>query len=801
MVGDKTTEKTAEILTSVNDKRLEVCNLTQQSSDPLITALKHVKGDYVAYVDAGVLCAPDEIEKQVAYLETHDDCSLCITSINAHSETAGQLCFLTTKELLDHADLQNPTFPFLNNPDLWNKILRHTNVHVVGKSTICNKTSSSERIGKLEKEIKTLKEQIKAKNQAMGQLSEENHRVNSLYAEIANSFFWRLTGPARKIMQRIKNFLSRHPRLLAICIFLKCLLREGYFPAKQKYRAFLPKANQKKLFEISDSKRKQQESTKFTKEIKISVLVPLYNTPEKFLIEMIDSVRNQTYKNWELCLADGSDNEHDYVGVLCRKLAAKDPRIVYKKLEKNLGISENTNACIEISSGNYIGLFDHDDLLHPSALFETAKAIESQNADMVYTDEVTFLGKVSNIVNFALKPDYAPDTLRSYNYICHFTTFSRELMEKAGGGFRPQFDGSQDYDLILRLTEQAENIVHIAKPLYFWRSHEQSTASSISAKPYIIEAAHKALTEHLTRIGLKGKVQDGVAPSIYRMNYDIIGEPLISIVIPNKDHTDDLDKCLQSIFEKTTYSNYEILIVENNSTEPETFEYYENIKQHEKVQVLYWEREFNYSAINNFGVKQARGDYILLLNNDVEILTGNWLQEMLMFAQRNDMGAVGVKLYYPDDTVQHAGVILGIGGVAGHSHKYFKKEDPGFMARASIIQNLSACTAACLMIPRKVYDEVGGLDEGYAVAFNDVDLCMKIREAGYLIVYTPYAELYHYESKSRGFEDSPEKVARFRSEIERFQSRWGKELEQGDPYYNPNLTLTHENFGVEIREQ
>lgn len=653
----------------------------------------------------------------------------------------------------------------------------------------------------LKEERENLQEQIHAKNEAIGQLTEENHRLSSNYIEIANSFFWRLTGPARRIMQRIKNFLSRHPRLLAICIFLKCLLREGYFPAKQKYRAFLPKANQKTLFEISAAKRKQQESTKFSKKLKISVLVPLYNTPEKFLVEMIESVQNQTFKNWELCLADGSDEEHDYVGAVCRKLAEKDKRIVYKKLDENKGISENTNACIEISSGNYIGLFDHDDLLHPSVLFEVANAIENQNADMVYTDEVTFQGAVSNIVNFAFKPDYSPDTLRSYNYICHFTTFSRELMEKAGGGFQARFDGSQDYDLILRLTEKAEKIVHVAKPLYFWRSHEQSTASSISAKPYIINAAHKALAEHLERVGLKGTVEDGAAPSVYRINYDIIGEPLISIIIPNKDHTDDLDKCLQSVFEKSTYKNYEILIVENNSTEPETFAYYEKIQQHEKVKILYWEREFNYSAINNFGVKEANGDYILLLNNDVEILSENWLQEMLMYAQREDVGAVGVKLYYPDDTIQHAGVIIGLGGVAGHSHKYFPKEDPGFMRRITLVQNLSACTAACLMIPRKVYDEVGGLEEGYAVAFNDVDLCMKIREAGYLIVYTPYAELYHYESKSRGFEDSPEKVARFQSEINRFRSRWSKELEAGDPYYNPNLTLNREDFGVEIREQ
>lgn len=641
---------------------------------------------------------------------------------------------------------------------------------------------------------------IRELNSEIQRLSYENQMLCNSLAEFNNSFFWRLTGPVRKVVQKLKNFLSKHQRLLALFIFAKCFVRHGLKAAKKKYREFLPENNPNNLFLISKRRKKEEKNTVFDKNIKISVLVPLYNTPKKYLEEMIASVTAQTYANWELCLADGSDDEHSYVGAICKKLAKKDSRIKYKKLDENKGISDNTNACIEISSGEYIGLFDHDDLLHPSVLFEVAKAINEKDADMVYTDEVTFEGDdVTNIVNFAFKPDYAPDTLRSYNYICHFTAFSRELMQKAGGGFDNRFDGSQDYDLILRLTENAKNIVHIPKALYFWRSHAASTASSISAKPYIIESAHKALAEHLQRQGLKGEVQDGVAPSIYKIKYEIKDEPLVSIIIPNKDHTDDLDICLQSIFNKSTYKNYEIIIVENNSTENETFEYYEKIKQHEKVQVVYWEREFNYSAINNFGVQYAKGEHILLLNNDVEIINEDWLEQMVMFSQRSDVGAVGVKLYYSDDTVQHAGVIVGVGGVAGHSHKYFDRNNPGFMARASIIQNLSACTAACLMIPRKVYEEVGGLEEGYAVAFNDVDLCMKIRNKGYLIVYTPYTELYHYESKSRGFEDTPAKVARFNSEINRFKSRWGKELEAGDPYYNPNLTLAREDFSLDIK--
>ena len=661
-----------------------------------------------------------------------------------------------------------------------------------------NKLNSEKDI--LNSKIKDKERQLKQANDNIVRMNYEMSVLCQSLEEFNNSFFWRATAPARKVVQKLKDFLSKHPRLLAMFIFLKAFLRHGYKAAKEKYIAFLPSNKAGSLFAITYERQKREKSTVFDKDITISILVPLYNTPENYLVEMIESVTSQTYSKWELCLADGSDDEHDYVGKICRKFAKKDKRIKYKKLDENKGISDNTNACIEISSGEYIGLFDHDDLLHSSVLYEVMKAICEKDADMVYTDEVTFEGDdVTNIVNYAFKPDYAPDTLRSYNYICHFTVFSRELMKKAGGGFNNRFDGSQDYDLILRLTENAKNIVHVPKALYFWRSHAASTASSISAKPYIIESAHKALAEHLERQGLKGEVLDGVAPSIYKIKYEIKGEPLVSIIIPNKDHTDDLDLCLQSIFNKSSYKNYEIIIIENNSTEQETFEYYDKIKQHEKVQVVYWEHEFNYSAINNFGVQYAKGEHILLLNNDVEILNEDWLEQMLMFSQRSDVGAVGAKLYYPDDTIQHAGVIVGVGGVAGHSHKYFHRSDPGFMARASIIQNLSACTAACLMIPRKVYDEVGGLEEGYAVAFNDVDLCMKIRKAGYLIVYTPYTELYHYESKSRGFEDTPQKVARFNTEINRFKSRWGKELEAGDPYYNPNLTLASEDFALDVK--
>ena len=551
-----------------------------------------------------------------------------------------------------------------------------------------------------------------------------------------------------------------------------------------------------KDYYISAQRREQEENAQFSKDIKFSVLVPLYNTPEKFLKEMIESVEAQTYKNWELCLADGSDKENSYVGEICKKYADGDKRIKYERLERNLGISENTNACIRMATGEYIALFDHDDLLHPSALYEVMRAICEHGADFIYTDENTFSEEPRDAYNPHFKPDFSPDTLRSYNYICHLSVFSRELLDSVGY-FRSEYDGSQDYDLILRLTEKAKKVFHIRKILYYWRAHKNSVAQDVGAKPYTEKKKKKALAAHLERCGLNGEVLDSSVPTTYHIKYEIDGNPLISIIIPNKDHTDDLEVCLKSLYEKSSYKNFEVIIVENNSTEKETFEYYEVLSQkHSNIKIVTWEGIFNYSAINNFGVNYAKGEYILLLNNDVEIINGNCLEEMLMFAQRKDVGAVGAKLYYSDDTVQHAGVILGLGGTAGHAHKHFNRTHPGYMARASIAQNLSACTAACLMMRRDVFDEVGGLDESFEVAFNDVDLCMKIRKKGYLIVFTPYAELYHYESKSRGNDSTPEKLERFRGEIDRFKEKWQKQLDDGDPYYNPNLTLTRDDFSL-----
>ncbi len=646
----------------------------------------------------------------------------------------------------------------------------------------------------------SIKRQSEALQDQQKQIQGQSMQIQKLTMDvqtIAGSFFWRITKPARVTVDALKRLIRKNEHAYQFCRLCKDILHSG---PRQGYRRIrkhlLDRRKTRKLINWpSAAEMAKQRRDTFPKSITFSVLVPLYNTPDQFLREMVQSVQAQTYGNWELCLADGSDAEHASVGEICRELAGTDARIKYQKLEKNLGISGNTNACIDMATGDYIALFDHDDVLNPSALYENMKVICEQDADFIYSDETTFSTRPTEAYGHHFKPDFAPDTLRSYNYICHLTVFRRSLLDEIGGGFRSAFDGSQDYDMVLRLTEKARHIVHIPKILYYWRAHSGSVASGVGAKPYTVDAGKRALAEHLARVGLKGAVMDSAFPSTYRIQYDIEGTPLISIVIPNMDHVDDLKACIDSISEKSTWKNWEIIVVENNSRNAETFEYYRSLEGRPEIKIVTWKGTFNFSAICNHGARAAKGDYILLLNNDMQVITPDWLEQMLMFAQRGDVGAVGAMLYYPDDTIQHAGVIIGIGGVAGHSHKCYPRGHHGYFCRLSLAQDLSAVTGACCMVPRHVWEQVDGLDEGFAVAFNDVDLCMRIREAGYLIVWTPYAELYHFESKSRGYENTPEKVKRFEGETERFHKRWDGFLAKGDPYYNPNLTLEREDFG------
>ncbi len=533
----------------------------------------------------------------------------------------------------------------------------------------------------------------------------------------------------------------------------------------------------------------------------ISILTPLYNTPEKYLREFLDSFVNQTAPNGQLCLADASDAEHGYVEKIVLEYQQKNQRIVYKKVE-NKGIAANTNAAETLATDEYLALADHDDILAPHAMYAMGKAIlmlrqKGKPDGFLYSDEALFSKSIQRPTVAHFKPDYAPDYLLCCNYICHLAVFKRELYE-AIGGERPECDGSQDHDLFLRLIEKVGGAAHVPQVLYYWRVHSGSTSGGTDAKPYVAEAAKKALRDHLTRTGREGTVEDGLFPSTYRVKWKIEGTPKVSILIPNKDHTDDLEKCLHSIWTKTEWDNYEVIVIENNSTDPKTFDYYKEAeKRYDGLKVVqYPEKGFNFSGINNFGRKFASGEYLLLLNNDVEVVNGDWLTELLRQCAHPDGAAIcGAMLYYPDDTLQHAGVITGLGGYAGHSHKYKKRGGSGYLFRAATVQDFSAVTGACLLVKTSVWDEVGGLDEKFAVAFNDVDFCLRVRDAGCRIAWTPYAELIHYESKSRGGDEKdPAKAARFASEQQRLYQIHSKENILDDPYYNPNLTRDREDF-------
>lgn len=533
---------------------------------------------------------------------------------------------------------------------------------------------------------------------------------------------------------------------------------------------------------------RRQKHAAFAQKPLISIVIPLYCTPLPYLKELLESVRRQSYENWQLCLADGSPD--DKAKEFIEKHYGREKRIVYRKLEENGGISVNTNEAVALAAGEYLMLCDHDDTLEPDALYEIVKAINDTGADVVYTDEdkVSMDGRHYFDPNF--KPDFNLFRLRENNYICHIFVVKKSLTDETGL-LRSEFDGAQDFDFILRCCEKAQKITHIPKVLYHWRCHMDSTAADPSSKAYAYEAGRKAVREHYQRLGIDAKVEMTERPGWYRSHVKVQGNSLISVIIPNKDHTDDLELCLFSMTRKSTYRNYEILIVENNSEKEETFEYYRKLPdRYPKARVLTWEKEFNYSAINNFAAKEAKGEYLLFLNNDVEILTPDWMEEMLQNCQQENVAAVGAKLYYPDDTIQHAGVVLGLGGIAGHIMCRASKEDPGYFGRMISVQEISAVTAACMMVKKSDFDAVGGLDETFQVAFNDIDLCMKFRAAGKKIIFTPYAELYHYESKSRGLEDTPEKQFRFDKEVKRFQEKWAQQLEMGDPYYSPNLSVT-----------
>lgn len=648
----------------------------------------------------------------------------------------------------------------------------------------------------LEKYYQDLYEREKEKNEQLAyRLSASQREVEDLTRKldkIKGSIFWKLAKPARVV---INYCIATKNRILC------------HGNPKGIAHKLLSKYREKKAIRIhgtgsfpSVAEREKEETTVFPKDVTFSILVPLYNTPERFLREMIESVTAQTYGKWELCLADGSDDAHDFVGRICQEYRQKDSRIKYQKLAKNEGISGNTNECYKMATGNYIALFDHDDLLHPCVLFAYMQAICEKDADYIYCDEATFKGNsINHMITLHFKPDFAPDNLLANNYICHFSVFSRELLE-SGELFRSQFDGSQDHDMILRLTAKAKHIVHVPRILYYWRSHKGSVASSIDAKTYAIDAAKGAVADHLTKLGYRNfEIESTRAfATIFRIKYELTSRPLVSIIIPNKDHVDDLSRCVESVINLSTYDNYEIVIVENNSETAEIRTYYEEISRHPRVQVVEYKGDFNYSKINNFGVQYAKGEYLLLLNNDTEVITPDWMEELLMYAMRKDVGVVGAKLYYPDKTIQHAGIVIGLGAhrTAGHTHYRIPEANVGYMGRLCYAQDVTAVTGACMMVSKALYEELGGLDESFTVALNDVDFCLRVREKGFLNIFTPFAELYHYESKSRGSDKKDERALRYQQESDRFRVKWADALAKGDPYYNPNFSLDHSDFTV-----
>ncbi len=554
------------------------------------------------------------------------------------------------------------------------------------------------------------------------------------------------------------------------------------------------------LTKPSPQELEAQKKTAFPGAPLLSVVIPAYKTPERYLREMLDSILAQTYSHWEVCVANGSPKgEGRTVEKVMKQYADRDTRFRWKNLGDNLGISGNTNAALEMASGDYIILADHDDTLPEHALYEIAAAIQAHpECDVFYSDEDKLDMDGGALFDPHFKPDFNPDLLTSVNYICHLFVVKRQLLDKVGG-FRHTFDGAQDYDFIFRCTEQAAGIYHIPKVLYHWRCHQDSTASNPESKLYAFEAGARAIMAHYERCGIPAeKVEKGVDYGIYHTVFRLEpADPLVSVIIPNKDHVKDLDLCIRSILERATYRNLEFVVIENNSTEPETFAYYKRIqKEFPRIRVVTWEREFNYSAINNFGAGYAKGEYLLFLNNDTEIIAKGLFEEMLGFCQRPDVGAVGARLLYQDDTIQHAGVVVGFGGIAGHTFIGLHEAENSYFHRAMCAQDYSAVTAACMMTRASVFARCGGFTQELAVAFNDIDYCMKVRSLGKLVVYAPYATMYHYESKSRGLEDTPEKVARFNREIGIFARRWPDILKQGDPYYNPNLTLRKSNFAL-----
>ena len=649
--------------------------------------------------------------------------------------------------------------------------------------------------------------------------------TNQVLAEINESTSWRLTAPVRLVgrqLLRIKVVFRALPYARAMCGGYRSLFKHVWNSYKKEgisgiklriafsaspgtpppiigyveinHNDYTEWVRRYDTLADADRKKIKARISQMTNAPLISVVMPVYNPPLEMLKEAIQSVRNQIYPNWELCIADDASTDRT-VHDLLEHYTNLDARIKVVFRKTNGHISAASNSALELVKGEYIALLDNDDILREHSLYCVAQAIvEHADAGLIYSDEDK-IDRSGRRYDPYFKPDWNPDLFLSHNMICHLGVYRADLVRKLGG-FREGYEGAQDYDLALRCTEQLtpQQIVHIPRVLYHWRSHPGSTAQAGSEKSYAQSAGERALNDHFARIGHAAKAEL-LDFGMYRVRYDIPQPaPLVSLIIPTRNGLNLIKQCVDSILNKTVYKNFEILIVDNNSDDPQTLKYLARVINDRRIRVFRDEQPFNYSALNNSAMLHARGEYLGLINNDIEVITPQWLDEMMSLAIQPGVGAVGSRLWYPNDTLQHGGVITGLGGVAGHSHKHLPKGHPGYFSRAQLIQTLSAVTAACLVIKKSIYKEVGGLDEtNLKVAFNDIDFCMSVREAGYRNVWTPYAELYHHESATRGYEDTKEKQLRFQEEVLYMQKRWGETL-SGDPAYSPNLTLDREGF-------
>jgi len=644
--------------------------------------------------------------------------------------------------------------------------------------------------------LKKTKELLKEKR--------DYEKVAKEYRTFKQTKIWKGLTIYRKIKRYSRNFfinIIKDGPFITIKRIIKRIkhvveYRQRLAKEKDPYKYWV-KANK-----ITLNKRRQikKELEKLEYKPLISIVMPVYNVDIKWIKEAVKSIKNQIYINWELCIADDASTSDELRNYLRKLSKGSKVKITFRK--KNGHISEASNSALELATGEFVALMDNDDIIHPHALSEVAKLLnEKKDTDLIYSDEDKLDIKGKRVEPF-FKPDWCPDLFMSTNYMSHLSVIRKELIDKVGG-FRKGYEGSQDYDLFLRIIELTNNIEHIPNILYSWRKIPGSTAAEYSDKGYAKESTIKALNDSLKRKNLKGNTYSGLFPGSFRVKYEIKGDPLVSILIPTLDKYEYIERCISSILEKTTYENFEILLIDTGSKEQKVLDYYENLKQDIRIKILEWKKKFNYSAVNNFGVKNARGEYIVLLNNDTEVITPNWIEGMLEHAQRKEVGAVGVKLFYPNNTIQHAGVILGINGgtgrgVAGHAFKFFPRDIQGFPVQKDIIRNYSAVTAACLMVSKNKYSEVGGLEEDFRIAFNDVDFCLKLSKRGYYNLYTPYVEFYHHESISVG---TPEAKTRdneeFSREIDLMYERWEKEIKY-DGFYNSNLTIASENFSIKI---